>query len=193
MTTRQTKADKDAAAAAIAATEEPEQRVAARAEWEAAGATPEEAEVLVDLTADELAALAPPPAEGGDPDAPDPSPDVELDTTAPADGTIPVHRDGELVPAEAESSQPIDLEGQRVRLDELRESLASLDPEDVGRAIDEARADAETSDELEPSVYLIHPSKGHVVHVTLTQAVAMDALGWADATLDDIRRAGLTR
>lgn len=77
--------------------------------------------------------------------------------------------------------QEIDLAGQRVMLDALAETLAGLDAADIGRAID-----------LAPSVYLIHPGKGHVVHVTLTQAIADGALGWADATLDDIRRAGLT-
>lgn len=94
---------------------------------------------------------------------------------------------------DAESSQAIDLEGQRRTLDNLTETLAGLDAADIGRAIDEARAQAGwTSSELEPAVYLIHPGKGHVVHVTLTQAIADGALGWADATLDDIRRSGLT-
>lgn len=83
--------------------------------------------------------------------------------------------------AAAAAEQEIDLAGQRVMLDALAETLAGLDAADIGRAIDEA-----------PSVYLIHPVKGHVVHVTLTQAIADGALGWADATLDDIRRAGLT-
>ena len=92
----------------------------------------------------------------------------------------------------AESSQAIDLEGQRRTLDNLTETLAGLDAADIGRAIDEARAQAGWTSELEPAVYLIHPVKGHVVHVTLTQAIADGALGWADATLDDIRRSGLT-
>ena len=85
------------------------------------------------------------------------------------------------------------LKGQRVMLDELARTLAGLDAADAGRAIDEARAQAGLRADLEPSVYLIHPVKGHVVHITVTQAIADGALGWADATLDDIRRAGLTR
>ena len=78
-------------------------------------------------------------------------------------------------------------------LDETAHTLAGLDAADVGRAIDEARAQAGLAIELEPSVYLIHPVKGHVVHITVTQAIADGALGWAGATIDDIRRAGLTR
>ena len=93
---------------------------------------------------------------------------------------------------DAESSQAIDLEGQRRTLDNLTETLAGLDAADIGRAIDEARAQAGWTSELEPAVYLLHPAKGHVVHITVTQAIADGALGWADATLDDIRRAGLT-
>jgi hypothetical protein len=92
----------------------------------------------------------------------------------------------------AQGSQEIDLAGQRRTLDNLAETLATLDAADIGRAIDEARAQAGWTSELEPAVYLIHPVKGHIVHVTLTQAIADGALGWADATLDDIRRAGLT-
>lgn len=94
---------------------------------------------------------------------------------------------------DAESSQAIDLEGQRRTLDNLTETLAGLDAADIGRAIDEARAQAGWTTDLEPVVYLLHPVKGHVVHITVTQAIADGALGWADATLDDIRRAGLTR
>lgn len=93
----------------------------------------------------------------------------------------------------AQGSQEIDLAGQRRTLDNLAETLATLDAADIGRAIDEARAQAGWTTDLEPVVYLIHPVKGHIVHVTLTQAIADGALGWADATLDDIRRAGLTR
>lgn len=93
----------------------------------------------------------------------------------------------------AQGSQEIDLAGQRRTLDNLAETLAELDAADIGRAIDEEIDLAGWTSELEPSVYLIHPVKGHVVHVTLTQAIADGALGWADATLDDIRRAGLTR
>ena len=89
-------------------------------------------------------------------------------------------------------TQEIGLAGQRRTLDNLAETLAGLDTADIGRAIDEARAQAGWTSELEPSVYLIHPVKGHVVHITVTQAIADGALGWADATLDDIRRAGLT-
>lgn len=189
MAARKTQAQKEADAAAKAdAAPEPEQRIAARAEWEAAGATPEEAEQLVDLTPDELADLAgltPPPTDGGDPDGPPPSADV----ASPGPNTIPVHIDGELVPATAPSSQPIDLDEQRSMLDALAGALANLAAADIGRAIDEARAEASGT---EPSVYLIHPVKGHVVHITLTQAVADGALGWADATLDEIRAAGLT-
>lgn len=140
MTARQTKAEKDAAAAAEQATAEP-----------------------------------------------DASPAGEGDASA-----IPLYRDGELVPAEAESSQAIDLEAQREALDELRTSLAGLEPADVGGAIDDARQRAERTGELEQSVYLIHPVKGHVVHVTITEAVLGDMLTWADATLEDIRAAGLT-
>lgn len=91
----------------------------------------------------------------------------------------------------AQGSQEIDLAGQRRTLDNLAETLATLDAADIGRAIDEARAQAGWTSELEPAVYLIHPVKGHIVHVTLTQAIADGALGWADATLADIRRAGL--
>lgn len=105
--------------------------------------------------------------------------------------TIPVYRDGELVPDTAVDGQEIDLAGQRRTLDTLAETLAGLDAADIGRAIDEARAQAGWTSELEPSVYLIHPTKGHVVHITVTQAIADGALGWADATLADIRRAGL--
>lgn len=105
--------------------------------------------------------------------------------------TIPVYRDGELVPDTAVDGQEIDLAGQRRTLDTLAETLAGLDAADIGRAIDEARAQAGWTSELEPSVYLLHPVKGHVVHITVTQAIADGALGWADATLADIRRAGL--
>lgn len=91
---------------------------------------------------------------------------------------------------DAESSQAIDLEGQRRTLGILSFTDAALDAADIGRAIDEARAQAGWTSE--PAVYLIHPAKGHVVHVTITQAIADGALGWADATLDDIRRAGLS-
>ena len=111
---------------------------------------------------------------------------------SPGPDTIPVYKDGELVPDTAVDGQEIDLAGQRVMLDALAETLAGLDAADIGRAIDEARAQAGLRTDLEPSVYLIHPVKGHAVHVTLTQAIADGALGWADATLDDIRRAGLT-
>ncbi len=92
----------------------------------------------------------------------------------------------------AQGSQEIDLAGQREALDELRTSLAGLEPADVGGAIDDARQRAERTGELEQSVYLIHPVKGHVVHVTITEAVLGDMLTWADATLEDIRAAGLT-
>ena len=111
---------------------------------------------------------------------------------SPGPDTIPVYKDGELVPDTAVDGQEIDLAGQRVMLDALAETLAGLDAADIGRAIDEARAQAGLRTDLEPAVYLIHPVKGHAVHVTLTQAIADGALGWADATLDDIRRAGLT-
>ena len=100
--------------------------------------------------------------------------------------TIPVYRDGELVPDTAVDGQEIDLAGQRRTLDTLAELSAT-----AITAIDEARAQAGWTSELEPSVYLIHPTKGHVVHITVTQAIADGALGWADATLADIRRAGL--
>lgn len=94
--------------------------------------------------------------------------------------------------AAAAAEQEIDLEGQRRTLAELlTETLAGLDAADIGRAIDEARAQAGWTTDLEPVVYLIHPVKGHVVHITVTQAIADGALGWADATLADIRRAGL--
>lgn len=106
---------------------------------------------------------------------------------------VPVYKDGVRVADDAEDSQAIDLEGQRAMLDGLAENLATLDAADIGRAIDEARAQAGLRTELDPAVYLIHPVKGHVVHITVTQAIADGALGWADATLDDIRRAGLTR
>jgi len=91
----------------------------------------------------------------------------------------------------AQGSQEIDLAGQRRTLDNLAETLATLDAADIGRAIDEARAQAGWTTDLEPAVYLIHPTKGHIVHITVTQAIADGALGWADATLADIRRAGL--
>ena len=110
---------------------------------------------------------------------------------APTTYTIPVYKDGELVPDTAVDGQEIDLAGQRVMLDAL--AVGGVEPgQRLGRAIDEARAQAGLRTDLEPSVYLIHPVKGHAVHVTLTQAIADGALGWADATLDDIRRAGLT-
>ena len=100
---------------------------------------------------------------------------------SPGPDTIPVYKDGELVPDTAVDGQEIDLAGQRVMLDALAETFTVLAAADIGRAID-----------LAPSVYLIHPVKGHAVHITVTQAIADGALGWADATLDDIRRAGLT-
>ena len=111
---------------------------------------------------------------------------------SPGPDTIPVYKDGELVPDTAVDGQEIDLAGQRVMLDALAETFTVLAAADIGRAIDEARAQAGLRTDLEPSVYLIHPVKGHAVHITVTQAIADGALGWADATLDDIRRAGLT-
>jgi len=94
----------------------------------------------------------------------------------------------------AQGSQEIDLAGQRRTLDNLAETLDALGERvGAGLAIDEARAQAGWTTDLEPVVYLIHPTKGHVVHITVTQAIADGALGWAAATLDDIRRAGLTR
>lgn len=121
-----------------------------------------------------------------------PGPDA-IPVPEPDPNVIPVHKSGERQPDTAPSSQDIDLTGQRAMLDELAHTLAGLDAADVGRAIDEARAQAGLRADLEPSVYLIHPVKGHVVHITVTQAIADGALGWADATIDDIRRAGLTR
>lgn len=127
--------------------------------------------------------IAPPDEQGADMvTAPPPGPDA-----------IPVHRDGELVPDQAVSSQPIDLEGQRRMLDNLDELLRPYLGHDVLYGVAEDGDGAGDGAELEPAVYLIHPVKGHVVHITVTQAIADGALGWADATLDDIRRAGLTR
>lgn len=120
-----------------------------------------------------------------------PGPDA-IPVPEPDPNVIPVHKSGERQP-DTYGVADIDLTGQRAMLDELAHTLAGLDAADVGRAIDEARAQAGLAIELEPSVYLLHPVKGHVVHVTLTQAIADGALGWADATYADIRRAGLTR
>lgn len=111
---------------------------------------------------------------------------------SPGPDAIPVHKSGERQP-DTYGVADIDLTGQRAMLDELAHTLAGLDAADVGRAIDEARAQAGLRADVEPSVYLIHPVKGHVVHITVTQAIADGALGWADATYADIRRAGLTR
>lgn len=196
MTTRQTKADKEAAAAAAAEHDASVEQIAPPDEKGADMVT------------------APPPGQDNTPTVAEPTeealelaeqlgadttrfPDAEHPADAgniasPGPDAIPVHRDGELVPDQAVSSQPIDLEGQRRMLDNLASDLAGLDAADVGRAIDEARAQAGLTTELEPAVYLIHPDKGHVVHVPVTQAIAEGMLGWPDATLDDIRRAGLT-
>ena len=120
-----------------------------------------------------------------------PGPDA-IPVPEPGPDAIPVHKSGERQP-DTYGVADIDLTGQRAMLDELAHTLAGLDAADVGRAIDEARAQAGLRADLEPSVYLIHPVKGHVVHITVMQAIADGALGWADATYADIRRAGLTR
>lgn len=121
---------------------------------------------------------------------------AEKDAAAAAEAAavteIAVHKDGERQADTATSSQPIDLAGQRDKLDELAQSLAGLDAADVGRALDEASAQAGARGELEPAVYLLDPADGHVVHVTVSHAVREGMLGWADATLEDLERAGLT-
>lgn len=120
-----------------------------------------------------------------------PGPDA-IPVPEPDPNVIPVHKSGERQP-DTYGVADIDLTGQRAMLDELARTLAGAVAADIGRAIDEARAQAGLRADLEPSVYLLHPVKGHVVHITVTQAIADGALGWADATYADIRRAGLTR
>lgn len=176
MTARKSQADKDAAAAAAA-----EQEAAVADVAPTTYSIPQPSEATP-------AAIRTPAIADGSSELP-----ADLGNIAsPGPDTIPVYKDGELVPDTAVDGQEIDLAGQRVMLDALAETLAGLDAADIGRAIDEARAQAGLRTGAEPAVYLIHPVKGHAVHVTLTQAIADSALGWADATLDDIRRAGLT-
>lgn len=65
---------------------------------------------------------------------------------------------------------------------------AELDAELAGL---EAAAPPAAPGELPPAVFLIHPTRGHVVHVTAERAAADGMLSWAEATPAQIKAAGL--